>query len=65
MRHMLVEAAWKAVRKDRVIQEYYIKLSERIGKRRAIVAVTRELAGGIRAALRKHEHYTLDYRAAA
>ena len=65
LRHMLVEAAWKAVRKDPVIKEYYIKLSERIGKRKAIVAVARKLAGRIRAALRTHEHYTLDYRAAA
>ena len=65
LRHMLVEAAWKAVRKDPVIKEYYIKLSERIGKRKAIVAVARKLAGRIRAALRKHEHYTLNYKAAA
>jgi hypothetical protein len=62
---MLVEAAWKAVRKDPVMREYYIKLSERIGKRKAIVAVARKLAGRIRAALRKHEHYTLAYRVAA
>jgi transposase len=65
LRHMLVEASWKAVRKDPVIKEYYIKLSERIGKRKAIVAAARKLAGRIRAALRKHEHYTVDYRAAA
>ena len=65
LRHMLVEASWKAVRKDPVIKEYYIKLSERIGKRKAIVAVARKLAGRIRAALRKHEHYTLNYKAAA
>ncbi len=45
LRHMLVEAAWKAVRKDPVIKEYYIKLSERIGKRKAIVAVARKLVG--------------------
>jgi transposase len=45
LRHMLVEAAWKAVRKDPVIKEYYIKLSERIGKRNAIVAVARKLVG--------------------
>ena len=65
LRHMLVEASWKAVRKDPVIKEYYIKLSERIGKRKAIVAVARKLAGRIRAALRKNEHYTVDYRTAA
>ena len=65
LRHMLVEAAWKAVRKDPVIREFYTKLSARTGKRRAIVAVARKLAGRIRAALRKQEHYKLDYKEAA
>jgi hypothetical protein len=65
LRHMLVEAAWKAVRKDPGMKEYYTKLSERTGKRRAIVAVARKLAGRIRAALRKEEHYKLDYKEAA
>lgn len=65
LRHMLVEAAWKAVRKDPAIKEFYTKLSERAGKRRAIVAVARKLAGRIRAALRKQEYYTLDCKEAA
>jgi transposase len=60
---MLVEASWKAVRKDPVLKEYYSKLSERVGKRRAIVAVARKLIGRIRAALRKHEQYQLGYQA--
>jgi transposase len=63
LRHMLVEASWKAVKKDSVLKEYYTKLSERIGKRRAIVAVARKLIGRIRAALRKHEQYQLGYQA--
>lgn len=63
LRHMLVEASWKAVKKDSVLKEYYAKLSERIGKRRAIVAVARKLIGRIRAALRKHEQYQLGYQA--
>ena len=65
LRHMLVEAAWKAVRKDPVIQEYYLKLSGRIGKTKAIVAVARKLVGRIRAAMRKHERYRLNYKEAA
>lgn len=65
LRHMLVEAAWKAVRKDPAISEFYTKHSERAGKRRAIVAVARKLAGRMRAALRKQEHYKLDYKEAA
>jgi transposase len=63
LRHMLVEASWKAVRKDPVLKEYYVKLSERVGKKRAIVAVARKLIGRIRAALRKHEQYQLGYQA--
>jgi transposase len=63
LRHMLVEASWKAVRKDPVLKEYYVKLSERAGKKRAIVAVARKLIGRIRAALRKHEQYQLGYQA--
>jgi transposase len=63
LRHMLVEASWKAVKKDSVLKEYYTKLSERIGKRRAIVAVARKLIGRVRAALRKHEQYQLGYQA--
>jgi hypothetical protein len=62
---MLVEASWKAVRKDPVIKEYYIKLSELIGKRKAIVAVARKLVGRIRAAMRKYERYRLNYKEAA
>ncbi len=61
----MVEAAWNAARKAPVIKESYSKLSKRIGKREAIVAVARKLVRPIRAALRAHENYTLDYRAAA
>jgi hypothetical protein len=65
LRHILVEATWKAVRKESAIKGFYTKLSERAGKRRAIVAVARKLAGRIRAALRKQEYYKLDCKEAA
>jgi transposase len=62
---MLVEAGWKAVRKDPDMREYYTELSKRVGKRRAIVAVARKLAGRIRAVLMKREDYKLECRKAA
>jgi transposase len=65
LRHMLVETGWKAVRKDPDMREYYTELSKRVGKRRAIVAVARKLAGRIRAVLMKREDYKLKYRKAA
>jgi transposase len=65
LRHMLVKAGWKAVRKDPVMREYYTELSKRVGKRRAIVAVARKLAGRIRAVLMKRDDCKLEYRKAA
>lgn len=65
LRHMLVEASWKAVRKDPVMKEYYVKLSERTGGKRAIVAVARKLIGRIRAVMRKEKMYELGYQQAA
>ena len=39
--------------------------SARVGKSKAIVAVARKLIGRIRAAMRKHEQYKLNYKEAA
>ena len=65
LRHMLVEASWKVVRKDPVMKEYYVRLSERTGGKRAIVAVARKLIGRIRAVMRKEKTYELGYQQAA
>jgi transposase len=62
---MLVEASWRVVRKDPVMKEYYVRLSERTGGKRAIVAVARKLIGRIRAVMRKEEMYELGYKQAA
>jgi transposase len=65
LRHMLVEAAWQAVRKDKVLAEYFARLSVRAGKKRAIVAVARKLVGRVRAAFKAASLYQVAYKKAA
>ncbi len=65
LRHMLVEAAWKAIRKDKVLKEFFERIAKKSGKKRAIVAVARKLVGRIRAALRASTSYELAYKKVA
>ena len=65
LRHMLVEAAWKAIRKDKVLGEFFERITKRAGKKRAIVAVARKLVGRIRAAMRASTCYEVGHKAAA
>lgn len=61
LRALLVEAAWRALKKDRALATCFARLSARMGKKRAIVAVARKLIGRVRAALRKGELYQCGY----
>ena len=61
LRYVLVEAAWKALRKDRVLRESFERIAARAGKKRAIVAVARKLAGKIRAVIRDQTKYVVEY----
>jgi transposase len=65
LRHMLVEAAWKAIRKDKVLREFFERVAKKAGKKRAIVAVARKLVGRIRAAVRASTCYEVGHKAAA
>ena len=65
LRYILVEAAWKAIRKDTVLREFYERVGARRGKKRAIVAVARKLIGRIRAAFKANKNYEIDYKKAA
>jgi transposase len=60
LRHLLVQAAWVAIRKDRSLQTRYIRIAAKAGKKRAIVAIARKLIGKARAVVRKKEHYKLE-----
>lgn len=57
LRHILVEAAWVALREDAELKRNYEKLAYRVGKKRAIVAIARKLLGRARALFRKGESY--------
>lgn len=59
LRHVLVEAAWTALSKDRDLGEYFVKLAKKVGKKRAIVAVARKLVGRARALFISGEDYRL------
>jgi transposase len=51
LRKILVEAAWVAIGKDPNLQEVFDRISNRRGKKRAIVGVARRLAGRIRSCI--------------
>jgi transposase len=57
LRGILIEIAWRAIRKDQELADFFHRLQPRTGSTRAIVAVARKLIGRIRAAFRKGERY--------
>lgn len=65
LRHALTEAAWRTIRKDRVLREDYLRLSKRRGKKRAIVAIARRLIGRVRAVFRAKSAYEVERKKAA
>jgi len=65
LRLVLVEAAWRAIRRDPGLREIFERIATRRGKKRAIVAVARKLVGRARAVFRTKEAYKLNYKKAA
>jgi transposase len=64
LRHLLVESAWMAIRKDRLLRESFENIAGRAGKKRAIVAIARKLVGKLRAAIRDNKLYECGYKEA-
>ena len=62
VRHILNQAAWRAISLDRELKTFFERLYPRTGKKKAIVAVARKLIGRIRAAFRQGELYQLNYQ---
>lgn len=60
LRGILIELAWRVLRKDPTLAQHYQQLYARMGGKRAIVAVARKFIGRIRAAFRKGELYQID-----
>jgi transposase len=57
LRHVLVESAWVAIRKDPDLTAAFERIAHRAGKKRAIVAIARKLIGRARAVLRTQRPY--------
>lgn len=49
VRHILVEVAWRAIKKDEGLNKLFGQIAARAGKKKAIVAIARKLLGRIRA----------------
>lgn len=59
LRHLLVQAAWVAVKKDAAMHAVFNRIAAKAGKKRAIVAIARKLIGRARAVVMKKENYRL------
>ena len=57
VRGVLIEVAWRAIRKDESLAAHYRQLLTRMNGKKAIVAVARKLIGRLRAAFSKGEPY--------
>lgn len=60
VRYILNQAAWRAIKKDRDLNDFFARLYPRAGKKRAIVAVARKLIGRIRAAFKTGKLYKIN-----
>jgi transposase len=59
LRKLLVESAWVAIKKDSSLAEIFNRLSYRVGKKRAIIAVARILLGRIRTCIKEKRLYIM------
>lgn len=57
LRKILVQIAWKAIGQDSSLEETFNQLKNRIGSKKAIVAIARKYIGRIRACFRTGELY--------
>jgi len=61
IRKVLTEVSWRAIYKDSALKADFDRISIRVGKKRAIIAVARRLIGRIRASFRKQEFFKIGY----
>ena len=63
LRGILVETAWRTIRKDPLLMEKFTKIANRAGKKRAIVAIARKLVGIARSIVINNTKYEVNYSA--
>ncbi len=59
LRHIFVESAWVAIKKDQKLMEIYNRIAKTRGGKRAIVGVARRLAGGLRSCIKRGVSYEI------
>lgn len=57
LRKVLIQAAWISIKHDASLKKIYERISQKAGKKRAIVGIARRLIGRIRACFRTGEIY--------
>ena len=60
LRQMLVEVAWRAITQDPALKQNFERIAGTRGKKKAIVAVARNLSGRIRSCLKNNKPYALE-----
>jgi transposase len=59
LRMYLTQAAWRAIRKDKALEEAFMRIGAKAGSKRAIQAIARKLIGRVRACLVNKQKYEL------
>ena len=62
LRHILVEAAWTAIKKDPELMRIYQRTASTRGGKKAIVGIARRLAGRLRSCVRLGVLYEISYK---
>lgn len=60
IRRILVQAAWKAVKKDMSLNSIFERISQKRGKKRAIIAIARILIGRVRSCIKRRGLYLIE-----
>lgn len=60
IRHVLTEAAWRAINQDIALRESFERISKKAGKKKSIVAIARKIVGRLRACFINQREYQLD-----
>lgn len=59
LRKILVQIAWKAIKKDSQLQEAFTRIAVKAGRKRAIIAIARKIVVRMRACLRDKRNYEM------
>jgi len=59
LRHLFIESAWVAIKKDPQLMESYQRIAKTRGGKRAIIGIARRLAGRLRTCVKNGVYYEI------